>query len=116
MVTAVLLAGCAFAPMAIGAVHRRWQEPMRAALHAAETQLALTHSVTLGVTPTAFKAGVMAREPVIAVTHGAPESVAVILCANETESYRAAVPRSACLFDGFTERFATGPYRVLVRR
>lgn len=116
LVAIVLLAGCAVAPFGIGRLHRRWQEPMGAALDAAESQLALRHSLTLGVTPSAFKAGVMARESVIAVTHGAPDSVAVILCSNESESYRAAAPRAPCAFDGFTESFATGPYRVLVRQ
>ena len=116
LIAIVLLAGCAAVPFGIGLLHRRWQEPMGAALDAAEVQMALRHSGTLGVTPSAFKAGVMARKSVVAVTHDAPDSVAVILCSNESESYRAAAPRAACAFEGFAESFANGPYRVLVRQ
>jgi hypothetical protein len=111
----VLVALCVMAPSYVGVAHRRLQEPMRAALAGAEALVSSQESPLLGVSETAFKAGVMATSKIVAVTLYVPREVSVILCSVEGESHRSAPQAAACGFDGFEEAAAEGPYRILVR-
>jgi hypothetical protein len=96
----------------LGAMHREWQRPMARARHAAESMMARAGGSPLGLTFSAFKAGLLTRQRVVWVTR-TEGPVQVILCSTAVPTYREDPPPFPCEFEGYRLVESPGSYRVL---
>jgi hypothetical protein len=114
-ITPVLLVAAPIAAHAAGSMHARLLEPASEARTAAEAIVPARSADVLGVTPNAFKAGVLSRLPVRAVVPGAP-APAVVLCSSEADSARSPAPASDCDVPGYEAAWKGGRFAVLTPR
>jgi len=109
-----IAASLLIATIATGAVLQPRERGRREALAAAETALRDRHGRFLGLGDAAFEAGLLAEAPVVWAAPGAL-AADVVLCADETESLRAAERSHSCELPGYGMLSRVGSYRVLVR-
>jgi hypothetical protein len=99
-ILAGLLVFPGLAGFAIGARHRRWQEPMRQALVAVTEVAASMGTDRIALTPSALKYGLLFRGRTTMQTTDRPNPD-VILCATKNTSYRVTETNFSCATPGY---------------
>jgi hypothetical protein len=99
----------------IGSKHRRWQDPMAAALATAAEVSGRRGDGQLGFTPSASKIGLLHDGPTAMVGVGGAATPAVVLCAGEDYSYRLGNFKQPCRVDGYRSAQSLPGYEILLR-
>jgi hypothetical protein len=100
--------------LTISVRHHRMQEPNAVALAAATTVASQVGETELGLSESAFKAGMLFNGRTSSVEGG--HRPAVILCNTHSASYRKAEYAIRCELPGYDARVDGDGFRVLVRR